>query len=51
MPAVIASIQGHSKEKENKAPSGQGHSQGLSVFLAQLAGVFDTRNQASHLNA
>jgi hypothetical protein len=34
-------------QKENITPMTQNHSQGLSVFLAQLAGAYETENKAS----
>ena len=34
-------------KKEDDAPAVQGHSQGLSMFLAQLAGAHESANQVS----
>jgi hypothetical protein len=44
---LTATSQNQTTQKENIAPWAQNHSQGLSMFLTQLAGAYETENKVS----
>ena len=46
----LASSKEQITQKEDEVPLLQGHSQGLNLFLAQLAGAYDTENKASQIH-
>jgi hypothetical protein len=46
---LVASNKEQTNQKENEAPIAQGHSQGLGMFLAQLAGAYNTENKACEI--
>jgi hypothetical protein len=51
MPYIsLASSKEQITQKEDEVPLLQGHSQGLNLFLAQLAGAYDTENKASKIH-